>query len=90
MDSDPLKEVRQKIDHINLSLVDLLDQRFQLLEEVLKIKEQHSLPLKDEAREEEIMKLIQSHNLVQYHEPIKVIIKTILRESLKVMAKDQV
>ncbi|WP_251421955.1 shikimate kinase [Veillonella agrestimuris] len=50
-----IKDARQQIDSIDSQLVTLFEQRLLLIEAIAKYKDEHHLPLIDEARDEEII-----------------------------------
>ena len=54
MSEPTLAELRNQIDEINLSLAKLLEQRFDILDEVSMIKEEQSLDLYDQSRTEKM------------------------------------
>jgi len=58
--SDRLSKIREQIDEINLKIVDLLHQRYQLTAEVARYKKQFNLPIKDLKREKLMFSKIKS------------------------------
>lgn len=58
--SDSLSKIREQIDEINLKIVDLLHQRYQLTAEVARYKKQFNLPIKDLEREKLMFSKIKS------------------------------
>jgi len=58
--SDSLSKIREQIDEINLKIVDLLHQRYQLTAEVARYKKQFNLPIKDLKREKLMFSKIKS------------------------------
>ncbi len=51
-----LEGARQNIDEINEEIVDKVDERMSEVLRIVKYKEENNMPVKDEAREEEVMK----------------------------------
>jgi len=61
-----LSELRKKIDQVDVKIVKLLENRFNLVKEIRKIKKYGGLPLEDKKREKEIIeRLTSSGNLDQ-------------------------
>jgi chorismate mutase len=58
--SDSLSKIREQIDEINLKIVDLLHQRYQLTAKVARYKKQFNLPIKDLEREKLMFSKIKS------------------------------
>jgi len=58
--SDGLSQIREQIDEINLKIVNLLHQRYQLTAEVARYKKQSGLPIKDPDREKLMFTKIES------------------------------
>lgn len=54
--SSSLEEARQNIDDINEEIVDKVDERMAEVLRIVKYKEEHDMDVKDEDREEEVMK----------------------------------
>jgi chorismate mutase len=50
-----IKKLREKIDAIDKEILDLLKERFALLPEVAEYKKENDLPIKDDAREREVI-----------------------------------
>ena len=51
-----LHELRTEIDGIDRQIIELLEERAKLTREIGKIKRELNLPVKDEKREEEVLK----------------------------------
>ncbi len=58
--TDELSQIREQIDEINLKILNLLQQRYQLTAEVAKYKKKFNLPIIDPDREELMFAKIQS------------------------------
>ena len=57
-----LLELRQKIDKVDLELLNALNQRAKLVMEVGKIKQKEQIEVLDRDREAELMKRLSEHN----------------------------
>ena len=57
-----LLELRQKIDKVDLELLNALNQRSKLVMEVGKIKQKEQIEVLDKGREAELMKRLSEHN----------------------------
>ena len=55
-----LSEYRKRIDDIDISLIDLLESRLELIKEIAKIKKENNITLEDSSRENEIIIKISS------------------------------
>ncbi len=54
---DPeLDEVRKKIDETDKKILDLVEERFELVNDVARIKKKKGLPIRDLKREEDVIK----------------------------------
>lgn len=56
MSNNPLEQARQNIDTINEEIVDKVDERMAEVLRIIQYKDTHDVPVKDEDREEEVMK----------------------------------
>lgn len=56
MNTDPLQKPREEIDAIDAEIIALLGKRWQLVEEVTRIKQEHNLPPLQPERFAELMK----------------------------------
>jgi len=72
-----LSELRVKIDELDVGIVKLLEERFSLIEEIIKVKDNQGLKIEDKKREEEIIEKLSSSNLDK--EMIKEIYSIIFR-----------
>lgn len=65
-----LDEVRKNINQVDASIASLFEKRMHLVEEVIKYKMEHNLPIFDEKREIEVLNknlsLIEDENLKKY------------------------
>ncbi len=58
--SDPLVSLRNEITAIDTSIVKCLERRFEVIEEIAKIKEENGMDVLDEKREEELLEKLKS------------------------------
>lgn len=56
MSNNSLEQARQNIDVINEEIVDKVDERMAEVLRIIEYKDQHDVPVKDEDREEEVVK----------------------------------
>lgn len=56
-----LSEARAKIDTIDQQIVELIEERLEIVQEVAKIKATHDLSIYDGAREAELLKKVRSY-----------------------------
>jgi len=49
-----LDELREKIEDLDMQIIDLIDKRMSVVEEIAKVKRNEGLPIMDEEREEEL------------------------------------
>lgn len=81
-----LKTLRQEIDNINESILELLNKRTELIKEIVDIKDQNGSEYFDAERETEMMKKILSkNNGPLYNEQVKGVFRTIFSTSLEYM-----
>jgi chorismate mutase len=55
LNDEQLNEIRKKIDILDNQILELIEDRFELVEKVAQIKKKKNLPIRDLAREEEIL-----------------------------------
>ena len=78
-----IMELREEINSIDLSFINLLERRMNLAEIIGNIKKQNNIQIRNRAREQEILnKINTAHNLA-----IKSIFKKIMQESRKLQEK---
>ncbi|MFX0032320.1 MAG: chorismate mutase [Candidatus Hodarchaeota archaeon] len=80
---EKLEQIRKEIDKIDDNIVDLLNNRGELVLKIGKIKKEHNLKTKQSNREIEIMKRIQSRSTF-YKKSISAIWKKIIKASRKI------
>jgi monofunctional chorismate mutase len=51
----PIEEMREKIDRIDLRIVNLLEERVDLVKKIGESKRKHNLPISDPKREQEVL-----------------------------------
>ncbi len=61
MEADPLKEARHNIDEINEEIVHKVDKRMSEVMRIIEYKEEHGLDVRDEEREDKVMKQFADH-----------------------------
>lgn len=77
---EEIEALRKKIDTIDAKIVRLLNQRALLAKEIHKIKKNHSLPLYDPKREEEIFEnLSKANEGPLFDEAFREIYETVLQ-----------
>lgn len=59
---EQLAECRRKIDILDVRLLELLNERTRIVEEIGRIKHDLSLPIYEPKREEEVFRNVTSHN----------------------------
>lgn len=62
MSLEKLAECRRKIDALDLKLLELLNQRTHVVEEIGRIKQHLSLPIYEPRREDQVFENVLSHN----------------------------
>ena len=62
MSLEKLAECRKKIDALDLKLLELLNQRTAVVEEIGRIKQHMSLPIYEPRREDQVFQNVLSHN----------------------------
>ncbi len=85
--TDELSQIRKQIDEINLKILNLLHQRYQLTAEVAKYKKRFNLPIIDPDREELMFAKIESV-AISLGLPVKDVVK-IFRIIVKYTYKQQ-
>ncbi len=84
--SKDLKAIRQEIDDINDSILEMLNKRTELIKEIVDLKDQNGSEYFDPERETEMMKKILSKNSGPlYNELIREVFSAIFSTSLKFM-----
>ncbi|MGY3749909.1 chorismate mutase [Vagococcus acidifermentans] len=56
-----LEKQREKIDTLDKQLVSLIEERFDVVQEVADIKQQHNIPVLDDEREKRVIQKVQSY-----------------------------
>jgi len=56
INDNELNEVRKKIDDVDQKILDLVEERFELVNDVARIKKSKGLPIRDLKREEDVIK----------------------------------
>ncbi len=83
-----IKKYREHIDRIDDALCMLLVERFEIVREIMKIKQEESIGVKDKKRENEIINRISEKHLVR--KPlIRKIYRHIFHESVDFYSKDK-
>ncbi len=86
MMSGDLKSLRQEVDHVNLSILEMLNKRTVLIKEISELKDKAGVEYFDPERETEMMESIFGRNQGPlYNELVKEIFGTIFSTSLKYM-----
>ncbi len=62
MSMEQLAECRRQIDILDVRLLELLNQRTRIVEEIGRIKQHLSLPIYEPKREEQVFSNVTSHN----------------------------
>lgn len=62
MSMDKLAECRRKIDAVDVRLLELLNERTRIVEEIGRIKQKLSLPIYEPKREEDVFRNITQNN----------------------------
>ncbi|ACL75970.1 bifunctional 3-deoxy-7-phosphoheptulonate synthase/chorismate mutase [Ruminiclostridium cellulolyticum] len=84
--SKSLKAIRQEIDNINDSILEMLNKRTELIKEITDLKDQNGSEYFDPERETEMMKKVLSKNSGPlYNELIREVFSAIFSTSLKFM-----
>ena len=70
-----IKEARKQIDSIDAVLVAEFEKRLSLIKEIGKYKDEHHLPLVDEARDVKLLLhcILQIAKIKRYHRMLKII-----------------
>lgn len=85
-----LAEIRKKIDQINIGIMELINERAELLKDIADYKDNKLMQYFDPTREYEMLKSIVEHNQGPFqNEMIKAIFITIFKESLRFMGIDR-
>jgi chorismate mutase len=62
MSTDKLADCRRQIDQLDLKIVDLLNERTEIVHEIGRIKRQFSLPIYEPKREDQVFENVTGHN----------------------------
>jgi chorismate mutase len=62
MSTDKLSDCRRQIDQLDLRIVELLNQRTEIVHEIGRIKQQFSLPIYEPKREDQVFQNVTGHN----------------------------
>jgi chorismate mutase len=62
MSIDKLADCRRQIDQLDLQIVDLLNQRTEIVHEIGRIKRQFSMPIYEPKREDQVFRNVTIHN----------------------------
>jgi chorismate mutase len=62
MSTDKLADCRRQIDQLDLKMVELLNERTEIVHEIGRIKRQFSLPIYEPKREDQVFQNVTSHN----------------------------
>lgn len=62
MSTDKLADCRQKIDVLDVKIVELLNERTAIVHEIGRIKRQFALPIYEPKREDQVFENVTSHN----------------------------
>jgi chorismate mutase len=78
---DDLEQCRVRIDEIDLHLLDLLNQRTSIVEEIGRIKQELALAIYEPKREDQVFRNVTGHNHGPLpHEAVKRIFERIIDE----------
>ncbi|MFS0780532.1 bifunctional 3-deoxy-7-phosphoheptulonate synthase/chorismate mutase [Bacillus sp. 1P06AnD] len=90
MSKNELTELREKLDSINLSLLQLINERAEIVQEIGRVKEKQGVNKYDPLREREMLDLIGQHNQGPLSQStIKHIFKEIFKMSLDLQKDDE-
>lgn len=81
--TDPLIPLRSEISAIDESIVELLEKRFEVIEEIAEIKQKNGMTILDSKREEELLSKLKEHVKDSDGDVIEAIYERILDESRK-------
>ncbi len=62
MSSDKLADHRRRIDQLDVKIVELLNERTEIVHEIGRIKREFSLPIYEPKREDQVFENVSSHN----------------------------
>jgi chorismate mutase len=62
MSMEKLADCRRQIDAVDVKLVELLNERTQIVHEIGRIKRQFSMPIYEPKREDQVFENVSSHN----------------------------
>ncbi|MEI7718721.1 MAG: chorismate mutase [archaeon] len=81
-----LETIREKITGVDNEILELLEERIALAEEVADVKKENDLPIEDLTKEEEIIRQRKLHTSLN-GDFVEAIMKLIIKESKKVQSK---
>ncbi len=85
-----LKGLRQEIDNVNISILEMLNKRANLLREVVELKDEEDIQFFDAEREAEMTEyILQNNKGPLYNELVKQVFASIFSTSLKFMGKSR-
>lgn len=79
----PLEQCRMEIDELDAKIVDLLDRRIYVTNEMAETKKEMNLPIYDEMREQLLRRRVRQLAGTEYEEIVVQIYETIITESKK-------
>jgi 3-deoxy-7-phosphoheptulonate synthase/chorismate mutase len=89
MSNQNLEALRQKVDEINLQILELLNERAKLVQEIGLVKTTHGIKRFDPVRERQVLDLIAKHNKGPFEtSTVQHIFKTIFQASLELQEDD--
>ncbi len=82
-----LKELRKKIDQIDINLVELLDNRAEIVKEIGEYKKAHDIPIYQPEREKEVRALVMSKSRKEFPAPALLQIFTEIVSAARALEK---
>ena len=80
-----LRQRRAKIDEIDHQLLELLNQRARIVEEIGQLKREHRLPVLDGTREAQVLQRLRQQNQGPLDtRSVAIIFRSIIRESRRI------
>lgn len=87
--SSEMEQLRKKLDEVNLEILELINQRAELVQEIGKVKSKQSMYKFDPVREREMLDLIKKHNNGPFEDAtIEHIFKEIFKAGLELQEDD--
>ena len=90
--SENLQELRRQVSQIDRDILNLLNQRQKLVQEIGKIKKQQQLPIRDLKREEQVLQKLyefsELQNILLTREDIYQIYQSVMQVALKLQKKN--